>query len=549
MFEMNTKTLAKVASGALAVVMVALAFEGAAAAQTLPDPELFRDWLDFECFTPDAAAQKTISQSVSIKPIDSSITLPILPVVSGTLQELCVPVQKNRNVTGAKTPPADVLQFEQYADLACYSVQGGANTHDQLGLTQLNPEVRRLIPGFPEETVTLGAPQQVCLPVAKNPDQFPIPANVQRLVQGMNFECFSITGPQLNVPLTLSQLNPALASVPDATVGVLSPSQACVPVLTNNALLPADVNAIVSGIFIKKYQMPQPPPNLAVSLTLHQLNPAFASVPDVQVQTLSPSELGLPVRKEAATMNIQFVNTTAQQATDLEITLQGRQIPQTFFNGPFNSFSQTPTASGDWLLHWTTPNLAIAPGQTADVGFSVLGAGNILSATWTSNNTVIGCATVTQTSGALQIGSTGSVTFSNSVLGCESVPLFVGGLSVEWYASASTLLQMQPIFFRHPISVTSIPDPLTPTAIAPGGSINVPIPAPPRGAHFALIVHKVSKSADLSNATVNIVQVQLQPDGPIEVPAVSGWPLAAMAALLLAVAAWMARRVRSNAFS
>jgi hypothetical protein len=533
---------------AVAGILAVSAASGAARAQTqLPDPAAFVPWLDVKCYVPDAVAQgQVINQPVVLTQLNPRLaTVPRHQVVVGNLQELCVPVMKNHT-----SPPPSALPWERFVDLACYGLQNGPTLNFQMTLTQLNPVVRRMaaqLPGLLREVVTVGPAQQLCVPVAKNPDQVPLPPEVQRLIQFLDVECFGIQGPTVSLPqpLVLSHLNPLLAQFPDETVQVLSPSQICLPVSKNDQALPADVANLVSRVDIKKYRFMPVGPDLTVNLRLHQLNPVFANVPDVPVRTLSPRELGLPVRKDQVGVNKDLLNTTGQVANDIEILLEGQQLVTFHYDGNgqhvFNSFTSVITSAGNTLLTWSSPTNPVPPLDVAHVGFTVLGTGKILAVSWTQNGNVIGCAHQVN---AHPTPDAGQVQYDNSVLQCESIPLVAGRLRVEWHAAEVPLDQLNPGVDRQPIRTDVIPD--APVVIQAGGSAAVNIPPPPTGAAFMVLVHQVADNASLSNPTNDFLEFQLAP-APTAIPAAGGWTMLLVVAVLLAgAAAFRLRQLRKR---
>lgn len=91
---------------------------------------------------------------------------------------------------------------------------------------------------LPFENVVLGAPQQLCVPVEKN-GMVP-PSDTPPFIQYIDWKCYGISGSPLNLPLTLTQLNPVIAGLFGSTVAVTvgAPQQLCVPVAKNGMLPP-----------------------------------------------------------------------------------------------------------------------------------------------------------------------------------------------------------------------------------------------------------------------------------------------------------------------
>src|SRR5262249_55893635 len=144
------------------------------------------------------------------------------------LEQLCVPVLKDATPTHPN-PPSELMPFLQYVDLACYHITSTspdgapitlpANLQAEL-LRHLNPvlAVPAILPASQlAQRVTLGAANQLCVPVAKSlpgGGSADPPAQVQHLIENIDLECFALQEPRtvINLPILLHHLNPLLAS-------------------------------------------------------------------------------------------------------------------------------------------------------------------------------------------------------------------------------------------------------------------------------------------------------------------------------------------------
>ena len=98
-----------------------------------------------------------------------------------------------------------------------------------------------LFSGTPTEATTIvgPAPQQLCVPVAKN-NQNPNPAAVAQIIRYSDVLCYNHVGLPLDKALTLKHLNPVLRAMglPDEHVKVTESHKLCVPVAKNNMFPP-----------------------------------------------------------------------------------------------------------------------------------------------------------------------------------------------------------------------------------------------------------------------------------------------------------------------
>jgi hypothetical protein len=204
-------------------------------------------------------------------------------------------------------------------------------------------------------------------------------------------------------------------------------------------------------------------------------------------------------------VNKDLQNNTGQVANNIEILLEGSYTNVNHYDGypanSFSSFTESPAAGGNTLLTWSNPNNDVQPGQIAHVGFNVPGSSvNILSVSWTHDETTIGCVSQVSTN-THAWGSPGSqVIYSNNCLGCKSVPRFVGALKIEWYEREIPLADLNARVRRKPIRTDIIRG--VPIRLEPEGTARVNIPQAPPNALFGVVTHKVSMNPSLSGPDV-----------------------------------------------
>jgi hypothetical protein len=198
--------------------------------------------------------------------------------------------------------------FVRNLDVRCYKI---ANPPPgvTLQLDHLNPVLLGM--GLPPETVTLNDAQELCVPVYKN--GIPPPANVAPFIRFVDWKCYGITGPSLNLPLNLNQLNNEIVNTLGPTVNVIvrEPQQLCVPVFKNNSPPPPAVAQLVRWLDVKCYRVESTQNPADKQIRLHHLNPLITQ--PVETVTFlpppNPSQLCVPVKKNlvappAAILNI-----------------------------------------------------------------------------------------------------------------------------------------------------------------------------------------------------------------------------------------------------
>ncbi len=199
-------------------------------AMALPtSPRRWVDNLDERCFqflgTP-APLNDPVTLTF-LDPVLVAMGLDPGTVVMQSPQQLCMPVKKN-----GVAPPADTVPYISFLDWECYGITG-PSLDLTFNLTQLNPVAASLLGSGVK--VTVGAPQQLCVPVFKNATA--PTADEQKLVSFVDVECFAVTSSQsiAGTPITLTHLNPLFAThAPEnLTFSSPGPSQICVPVAKN----------------------------------------------------------------------------------------------------------------------------------------------------------------------------------------------------------------------------------------------------------------------------------------------------------------------------
>jgi hypothetical protein len=189
--------------------------------------------------------------------------------------------------------------FVQFLDVRCYQIPNQPPLGVPLQLDHLNPVLVQY--GLPPEHVTLGPPQDLCVPVQKN-SYAPTP-DVLPFIQFVDWKCYGISGPSLDLPLHLDHLNPVISGMfgPSDDVIVREPQQLCVPVVKNGNYPSSYVQQLVQWLDVKCYRVDA---NQHVSgpINLTHLNPLFASLPPEPTTIVGPtaSQLCVPVAKNGA---------------------------------------------------------------------------------------------------------------------------------------------------------------------------------------------------------------------------------------------------------
>ncbi|HSK78089.1 MAG TPA: hypothetical protein VLQ45_16675 [Thermoanaerobaculia bacterium] len=187
-------------------------------------------------------------------------------------------------------------RFVENLDVRCYRIPNQPPLNVNLRLDHLNPVF--ISKGLPPEFVTLFEPQELCVPVQK--DQQVPPPDVLPFIRYVDLKCYRITGPPINVDLSLSQLNPVIAHKfgPDVKVTVREPQQLCVPVAKNNMVPPTAILNLISQLDVKCYRV-ESSQVVSDTIGLTHLNPLFSNTtPEtVKIPGPAPRQLCVPVAK------------------------------------------------------------------------------------------------------------------------------------------------------------------------------------------------------------------------------------------------------------
>jgi hypothetical protein len=185
--------------------------------------------------------------------------------------------------------------FVRYLDVRCYKIPDQPPLGVNLRLDHLNPVFLQY--GAPPEFVTLQEPQELCVPVQKE-DLVP-PPGVLPFIQYVDWKCYGISGPPLNLPIHLDQLNPVIQGLYGPTdVIVREPQQLCVPVAKNDQVPPPAVLSLIQWLDVKCYRV-DAPPILPQPIRLTHLNPLLAgtATEDTRIEGPAPIQLCVPVAK------------------------------------------------------------------------------------------------------------------------------------------------------------------------------------------------------------------------------------------------------------
>ncbi|HXU32839.1 MAG TPA: hypothetical protein VN851_19890 [Thermoanaerobaculia bacterium] len=187
--------------------------------------------------------------------------------------------------------------FVSNLDVRCYKLNDQPPLNVPLHLDHLNPYFVQK--GLPPEDVILGKPLELCVPVKKN--QVAPPDTVLPFIRFVDWKCYQIAGPSLDLDIHLDHLNPEIPPIlgPAVDGTVREPQQLCVPVRKNNQVLPAAVLQLIQWLDVKCYRFEPREPPLIDSIFLQHLNPLWAAMPGQKAlfqQTPEP-QLCVPVKK------------------------------------------------------------------------------------------------------------------------------------------------------------------------------------------------------------------------------------------------------------
>jgi len=185
--------------------------------------------------------------------------------------------------------------FVSNLDVRCYKIPNQPPLGINLRLDHLNP----VFQGFPPEFVAVREPQDLCVPVYKE-SQVP-PPDVLPFIRFVDWKCYGISGPSLDLPLHLDHLNPVIVGLfgPSETVTVREPQQLCVPVSKNQQVVPPEVLNLVSFLDVKCYRIDSDRIIGGEQIKLTHLNPLFTSIPSETATFVGPApvQLCVPVTK------------------------------------------------------------------------------------------------------------------------------------------------------------------------------------------------------------------------------------------------------------
>ncbi len=195
--------------------------------------------------------------------------------------------------------PASPRRFVDNLDERCYVLlQPPPAPGVTLKLAFLDPVL--VAKGLQAGTFTLQPPPKICVPVEKN--NTPPPPDTLPYMSYLDWLCYGITGPSLNLTLDLTQLNPIMSTLfgPTVTVNVGVPQQLCVPVYKNNVIPPSDVQHLVDYVDVECFAVTSTQQIANKPITLTHLNPLFSGRPpeNLTFPTPGPSQLCVPVAKE-----------------------------------------------------------------------------------------------------------------------------------------------------------------------------------------------------------------------------------------------------------
>lgn len=249
--------------------------------------------LDLACHEVEGGATPARSVRIDhLNPVLREMGVPGLQAELGRLEQLCTPVAKNQVI-----PRRPALAYVRWIDLACYEARSEPTENYELKLSHLNPVLREM--GLPAEKVTVGALEQVCVPVAKN--GVAPPDDVLRVVEHVDVACYEIRPHDVTreFRLHLTHLNPVLRrlGLTEDKVTVGTPEQLCVPVAKNGHKPPDGALRYVRWMDLKKYEAKSSAERRPIPLTLSHLNPQYASSSRFDIELWGIDQLAVPVAK------------------------------------------------------------------------------------------------------------------------------------------------------------------------------------------------------------------------------------------------------------
>lgn len=226
----------------------------------------------------------SLRQRSGLRAFARAITAFLVLVTAGVLTAM--PASGEPRVEFLPTP----RQFAEQLDLECFRT----DPYQPPPVSILTRHINPVLADLPEEVVTLGPREQLCVPVAKNgilpPDE------VLDFIRAVDLSCYRIQGQAVYRQLWLQHLNPQLWDVPRKEVYITYPEQLCVPVVKNGVYPPDYILYLVSHIDLKCYdERPQVP--LDRDLWLEHLNPVLSHFPRHFAKVTYNRQLCVPVLK------------------------------------------------------------------------------------------------------------------------------------------------------------------------------------------------------------------------------------------------------------
>ena len=232
----------------------------------------------------------------------------------------------------APIPLPDPKNFVSNLDVRCYRIERPI----QLFLDHLNPLF--IDKGLAQEFVDLD-PHQLCVPVYKNNHR--PPEDALPFLRYVDWRCYGISGPPLNLPLRLTHLNPVIAHMvgPIDDVTVREPQQLCVPVAKvdavtgQEAIPPPEIQRLIQYLDVKCYRVDSK--DAGGTVLLNHLNPLLVgNPPDPEpIAFREPFQLCVPVAKTNTRGDRAFppddVLRIVQQSDVLCYRMQGEPLKRT----------------------------------------------------------------------------------------------------------------------------------------------------------------------------------------------------------------------------
>ncbi len=202
-------------------------------------------------------------------------------------------------IPSARALPLSPLRWVSNLDERCYlPLSSPPSLGIAVNLTFLDPVLVGM--GLQAGTVTLTTLAKLCVPVEKN--STPPPADTLPYISYLDWSCYNVTGPSLNVSLNLTQLNPIISTLfgPNVTVAVGVPQQLCTPVYKNNVAPTPDVQRFVQYMDVECFAVTSNQQIANRQITLSHLNPLFTGrAPETLTFPLpGPNQLCVPVAKD-----------------------------------------------------------------------------------------------------------------------------------------------------------------------------------------------------------------------------------------------------------